>query len=160
MSTVLSPGLELLQRIGGIWSDEKALVLLTAIAGQESGLSSRLQVGGPARGWFQMEQGGGVRGVLQHPLSREAAAKVCQELCVPTDEATVYEAMAWSDNLSATFARLLVWTDPADLPEVGQQNDAWDYYQRLWRPGRPRIATWADRYSDAVSAVKAAGSQA
>ena len=40
-----------------------ARVLLLAIGLQESKFSHRLQIGGPARGYWQFEQGGGVRGV-------------------------------------------------------------------------------------------------
>lgn len=153
--TVLDPGLLLLNRVGGIWSDDRARVLLVAIAGQESGITERRQNLGPARGWFQFEKLGAVSGVLQHQLTAFPAAKVCSELCIPADPATVYEAIAWSDYLSVAFARLLLWIDPAELPDVGQQDACWSYYVRLWKPGRPRQATWADRYSAAIEAVKA-----
>lgn len=153
--TVLDPGLTLLHKVGGIWSDDRARVLLVAIAGQESGITSRRQLPGPARGWFQFEKGGGVSGVLQHPLTAGPAAKICAELDIPADATTVYEAIAWSDELSVAFARLLIWTDPAELPSVGSRDACWNYYVRLWRPGLPRPATWPDRYSVAVAAIKA-----
>jgi hypothetical protein len=155
VATVLDPGLLLLNRVGGIWSDDRARVLLVAIAGQESGITERRQNLGPARGWFQFEKLGAVSGVLQHQLTASPAAKVCSELCIPADPATVYEAIAWSDHLSVAFARLLVWIDPAALPDVGQQDIAYGYYTRCWRPGRPRPSTWPDRYSAAMEAVKA-----
>lgn len=152
-TTVLMPGLSLLDRVAGIRSGNDAAVLLLAIACQESGLTARRQVGGPARGWFQMEKAGGVRGVLNHPLSSGPASKICAELCIPTDAATVFEAVAWSDYLSVAFGRLLLWTDPANFPTVGQHDAAWNYYLRCWRPGIPRIGTWASIYSAAGSAI-------
>jgi hypothetical protein len=160
VTTVLDPGLLLLNRVGGIWSDDRARVLLVAIAGQESGIASRRQQPGPARGWFQFEKGGAVSGVLQHPLTAGAAARVCAELDIPADIPTVYEAIAWSDELSVAFARLLLWIDPAELPAVGVQDIAYKIYIRCWRPGAPRPASWPARYADAVAAVKANPMQA
>jgi hypothetical protein len=40
-----------------------------------------------------------------------------RELLVPFEPATVFEAMAWHDVLAAAMARLLLWTDPAELPD-------------------------------------------
>mgnify|MGYP001576466703 CR=1 FL=1 len=43
---------------------------MLAIALQESRCQHRAQIGGPAKGYWQFEQGGGVRGVLSHPSSK------------------------------------------------------------------------------------------
>jgi hypothetical protein len=153
--TVLDPGLLLLNRVGGIWSDDRARVELVGIAGQESGITSRRQTQGTARGWFQFEKLGAVSGVLQHPLTAGPAAKVCKELSIPADPATVYEAIAWNDYLSVAFARLLLWIDPAELPAIGQQDAAWSYYLRGWRPGRPRPSEWPNNYAAAIAAIRA-----
>jgi hypothetical protein len=152
--TVLDPGLSLLKRVSGIWSDDRARVLLVAIAGQESGMKSRRQSPGPARGWFQFEEAGGVAGVLKNPLTSAPAQNICAQLDIPPDVATVYEAIAWSDALSVAFARLLVWSDPAELPVVGERDRAWQYYIRNWRPGRARPESWSDRYAVAVETIK------
>src|SRR5690606_35371438 len=79
---IMDPALDLLPaRMGSI----EARVMLLSIALQESGLAHRWQVvdlarpqaKGPARGLLQFERGGGVRGVLTHPASRDYAADVC-----------------------------------------------------------------------------------
>ena len=71
----------------GKFDSREARVLLLAIAGQESNLAYRKQVGGPAMGLFQFEQGGGVRGVLTHPASRTYVRMVCQYRAVAPTEA-------------------------------------------------------------------------
>lgn len=151
----VDPACALVERLAGIKSDDRARVLLMAIAGQESAWAHRLQVGGPARSFWQFERGGGVAGVLSHPASAGAIKAVCGELLVPCDTATVYEAMAWHDVLAAAMARLLLWTDPRPLPELGHVQPAWDYYLRNWRPGRPHPQTWAGRYGTAWGLLKA-----
>ncbi|WVM93520.1 hypothetical protein ULG90_06320 [Halopseudomonas pachastrellae] len=45
----------------------EAEVQMLAIGLQESRFEHRHQIGGPAHSWWQMELGGGVRGVLTHP---------------------------------------------------------------------------------------------
>lgn len=150
---VLEPGLSFLASVTGMPSDDRERVLLLAIAGQESGLASRRQIGGPARSFWQFERGGGVRGVLNHPASAHRIVQLCAALEIPADEATVYEALAWSDHLAVAMARLLLWTDAAPLPAVGDEAAGWSYYARNWRPGKPRPDAWAARYQAAVAAV-------
>lgn len=150
---ILDPGLALLLRATGLASDDRARVLLLAIAGQESGWEARRQTPGPARGFWQFEQSGGVRGVLKHPASAPRIAKVCAVLSIPTDEATVYEAIAWSDHIAGAMARLLLWTDPAPLP-IADSDAGWRYYDANWRPGHPRPDDWAGNYQAALAAIK------
>lgn len=147
------PGLDLLTDLTGTPSDERARVLVMAIAGQESEWEHRRQIGGPARSYWQFEQWGAVNGVLSHPASSDRARKVCAALDIPSDVPTVYEAMAWNDRLAVTMARLLLWTDPAPLPGIGSQQAAWDYYLRTWRPGKPHPETWPERYATAMDVV-------
>lgn len=125
-----------------------ARVLLLAIGLQESGFTTRRQAGGPARGYWQFEQGGGVRGVLEHPASRVYARAVCGIRAVAPVTSDVYAALLNDDLLACAFARLLLWTDPAALPETADA--AWNYYVRNWRPGKPRPDAWAGHYSAAV----------
>ncbi|XFB08402.1 hypothetical protein AAGT13_00040, partial [Azotobacter salinestris] len=87
---------------------------------QESGLIHRRQIGGPARGWWQFEQGGGVAGVLRHPASAGYARGVCTARKVSPEPGIVWAELEHDDTLAAAFARLLLWTDPAPLPEVGE----------------------------------------
>ena len=111
--------------------------MLLAIGLQESRFVHRRQIGGPARGFWQFEQGGGVRGVLAHPASAALARQVCQVRGVPPTAPSVYSRLELDDVLAAAFARLLLWTDPARLPRTGDADAAWALYLRTWRPGKP-----------------------
>lgn len=46
---------------------------MLAIGLQESRLQHRRQNGGPARGFWQFEKGGGVKGILFHETAQERA---------------------------------------------------------------------------------------
>lgn len=140
----------------GVSSDDRARVMLLAIAGQESGLRYRAQVGGPARGLWQFERGGGVRGVLNHPATAKVAARACAELLVPATEMSVHPALEHNDDLACVFARLLLLSDAAALPGVDQPDAGWAYYLRNWRPGKPHPQTWAEKWRDALEAVASA----
>jgi hypothetical protein len=114
-----------------------AVAEVLAIGYQESdGYRSRLQYqGGPARGLWQNEKGGGVKGVMTHPASRDFAAMLCNiREVVPTVDA-VYTALAYDDVLAAGMARLLLWTDAAPLPTLGDAEGSFLTYIRVWRPG-------------------------
>jgi hypothetical protein len=165
LNEILEPSIaRLVPLLPGVNFDAKAKVMLMAIAGQESYWSERRQVGigqyhpqsVGARGWWQFEStwGGPVamNDVLQS-ASKQIGA-VCTALVIPTDERTVYEACAWNDVLSTALARLLLWLDPAPLPDLGQRDTAWDYYQRNWKPGAPHPEVWPNRYGTALALVK------
>jgi hypothetical protein len=135
-------------------NSEAARVMLYAIGLQESRFEHRRQIGGPARGFWQFEKGGGVKGVLTHPSSRKYATAVCEVRGVsPTAEAA-YPALERDDVLAAAFARLLLYTDPRALPKIGDVQGAWDYYIRNWRPGKPHPGSWPDLYAQAVRLAK------
>jgi hypothetical protein len=150
----VDPALALLFRLCSIKVDQRARVMLMSIAGQESNWKYRRQIGGPARSFWQFEKGGGVAGVLSHPASKNKIAMVCGELEIPCDVATVYEAMAWNDILAGCMARLLLFTDAAALPEVGEVEKSWQYYLRIWRPGMPHPEVWSARYAMARALVE------
>jgi hypothetical protein len=130
-------------------SDE-AEVMLLAIGLQESGLIHRHQIGGPAHGLLQFERGGGVRGVMNHPASKDHAARVCAERGVEPTVVAAFDAIEFDDVLAMAFARLLLWTDPKALPALGDEQGAWDLYLRVWRPGKPHRHTWAALYEQAM----------
>ena len=132
-------------------SSPAAKAMLLAIGLQESRFKHREQVKGPAKGYFQFEQGGGVRGVLSHPSSKAYAEEVCRARNVFPKEREVYLALAKDDILAAAFARLLLWTDPQPLPT--NADDAWKLYLRTWRPGKPHRHTWDAFYQQAQEAV-------
>ena len=120
----------------------EARVLMLAICGQEADFHHRWQVVdrarpgvmGPARGLWQFERGG-VRGVLTHERTKTQAAEVCRMRNVAPTVDAVYNALHLDDTLAAAFARLLLWSSPRALPAVGQEQAAFDFYLREWRPG-------------------------
>lgn len=139
--------------------DSKASRLMVlAIGLQESGLTARAQrvAGGgkgPARGLAQFELGG-VRGVLNHSASKELAAQVLGARRIPAASASVVWAELETDDvLALAFARLLLLTDPKPLPALGDEEGAWAYYLRTWRPGQPHRNRWTPNYAAALAFV-------
>lgn len=130
-----------------------ARVMLLAIGLQESRFVHRRQIAGPARGFWQFEKGGGVRGVLTHASTGEYAQAVCKARGVPATADAVYEALDKDDVLAAAFARLLLWSDPKAMPALGDADASWALYLRTWRPGKPHPQTWPDLYRQAVAEV-------
>ena len=160
LGRVIDDGLDFLTTIGGPLPTDTARRLLLCIALQESGpwLDARYQnspavTPGPARGWWQFEQGGGVAGVLQHAASQALARRACEDLYVVVEPAAVWRVIEGNDLLACTFARLLLWTDPPPLPTT--EDSAWDCYMRVWRPGKPHRDTWTPNWATATDTVKA-----
>lgn len=169
--TVLTPALKLLpERL----DTPGARIALLAISGQEADFHHRWQVFdrakpqamGAARGLWQFERGGGVRGVLTHPASRTLAAEVCRQLGVAPTVDAVYSALHANDWLACAFARLLLLTNPHALPAVGDEDAAFQLYLREWRPGAWTSGStaqretlrrkWAGYYKAALEARNAA----
>lgn len=123
--------------------DSKAArIILAAIGYQESdGYKTRIQYGnGPARSFWQFERGG-IKGVMLHKASARLAMEICEKRDVDFNSELIWKAMETDDVLGAAFARLLMYTDPKELPT--NQNDAWEMYaKRLWRPGKPHPKKW------------------
>lgn len=134
-------------------TSDKAICLMLAIGLQESRLEARRQVKGPARGLWQFERGGGVRGVLKHNATAKMAVEVCDIRGVQPTEEMVYARLEFDDVLAAAFARMLIYTDPKPLPEIGEFAISWDYYTRTWRPGKPHRNTWDELYASAMEAM-------
>jgi len=128
----------------------EANVLLLAIGLQESRFQHRRQIKGPARGFWQFEKLGGTMGVLTHRKTWHISTSLAAERLGDIRPRVVNEALAEDDILACVFARLLLWTDPAPLPKLGQTEKAWAYYFRNWRPGKPHRQTWDDLYEQAL----------
>lgn len=134
--------------------------MLLAIGLQESRLTYRRQLGGPARGLWQFERGtletrGGVEGVLTHPASSHYLIAICMACDLRPVSAAIHEQLEHDDILACVVARLLLWTDPAPLPATHDADGAWAYYLRGWRPGKPHPETWRQLHARARSAVEA-----
>lgn len=141
---------------------ENAERMLLAIGWQESRFLFRDQVDtgpavlGPATGFWQFERMGGVHGVMRHHATRGFAQDRVMMAGLPLEDRAIWAAFAEAkhDRLAAAFARLLLWTDPRPLPASEAQ--AWDYYLRNWRPGKPHAHTWPEawrRANDALAKV-------
>jgi hypothetical protein len=128
-----------------------ARVFLVAVALQESRIEHRVQIGGPAKGYWQFERSGGVVGVLQHRASAPHIEQVYRTLNYPGDSRRLHTAIEHNDVLAAAFARLLLWTLPQALPR--NEKAGWDQYISAWRPGKPHRSTWAALYAQAQEAV-------
>lgn len=136
----------------------KARLMLYSIGLQESKFEHRWQIVdandpakmGPARSFWQMERGGGVAGVLGHDATAAFARKVCTARQVEPEAGAVWTRMAIDDVLGAAFARLLLYTDPRPLPDIGAGEAAWQYYLRNWRPGKPHPEEWPANYANAA----------
>jgi hypothetical protein len=130
---------------------QAATAMLLAIALQESELEHRRQIGGPARGFWQFERGGGVRGVLTHHATRELMRTVLRRLHYADDmtPSEAHAAIEHNDILASCFARCLLLTDPRPLPFLSEVPIAWSIYNDTWRPGKPRPETWNENYAAA-----------
>lgn len=138
----------------------QARVMLYAIGLQESRFEFRRQMIkkggellplGPAKSFWQFERGGGCKGVVEHPASRYWMAQVCAARNVPFNATAIWNAIETDDVLAAAAARLLLFTDPKRLPDVGDVKGAWNLYARTWRPGKPHPETWAGFYAEAMT---------
>ena len=151
----------------------EAVVMLLAIGLQESLFKHRRQlVGsppkpvGPAKSFWQAEQGGGmVTGLLRYHDAkvRDVVHGLCAIRGVAPAAGDVWDAIEHDDVLAAGLARLLLFTDPAKLPGLGDEEGAWQLYLRTWRPGahsRGDAAAkaslrqkWAKNYAQALEAA-------
>lgn len=138
-----------------------ARAMLLAIGLQESALTHRYQVisgggKGPARGLWQFERGGGVKGVLTHPSSSKVAGIFASYHVATTELVAVHAALEHDDILACAFARLLLFTDPRALPQAMPENEqaAWEYYLRNWRPGKPHPDAWPSNWRAALETLK------
>ena len=101
---------------------------------------------GPAKSFWQAEEGGGmVQGVRVHPATRDQAALLYRLRGVQPNNRAIWNAIEHDDVLAAGLARLLLWSDPAPLPAVSDEEGAWALYLRTWRPGAWSRGTPAER---------------
>lgn len=134
----------------------EARVLLNAIGLQESRFTARKQAGGgPARGFWQFEQGtpatrGGITGVCLHRIAGPYARDLAQKLGHEFDPRRLWQGVETDDVLAAGMARLLLLTDARRLPAVSDAQGAWECYaERTWRPGKPHPETWPAFHQEA-----------
>lgn len=100
---------------------------------------------GPARGLWQFERGGGVKGVMNHKSTSDLARKACHTFGVAFVPEVVHLELEKNPRLAAVFARLLLWTDPSVVPRAGGHDSAFSMYLRVWRPGAYDRGTEAEK---------------
>ena len=135
---------------------DAATAMLLAIGLQESKFKYRKQVRGPARGFWQFEQGGGVAGVLRHPATSQPIRQALRSLCYDSmsDAPKVCHGLITdNDILAAVFARLLLWTVPGRLPNRNEPDYGWQCYIDGWRPGKPHRSAWNAYFASAWQRV-------
>jgi hypothetical protein len=152
---ILNPGLANLPMA---MDSPKARLMLLTIGLQESRFESRYQKlngggKGPARGFWQFEQGGGVKGVMTHHQTGAHAHRICDERSVPWERPSVWSRLETDDILALCFARLLLYSDPYPLPDLDDHETAWKLYVGTWRPGKPHRSTWDGYHAAARNAL-------
>jgi len=156
--TAINPALNLLP---AAMDSPAARVQMLAVGLQESSFTTRRQAGnGPARSLWQFEEGsqakgGGIWGVYQHDASRFWLKQLCDARNCPFVPGSIYARIETDDVLAAGLARLLIFTDAAPLPALGEVAAAWDLYaKRTWVPGKPRPVDWPSNYARALHFVR------
>lgn len=132
----------------------EASLLLYAIGWQESRFEHRTQLGGgPARGFWQFEMNGGVKGVLEHKATKTPIRDAMLALKYPPNmnETTCWHAIEHNDVLAFCFARLLLFASPLQIPH--EQEAGWRIYLANWRPGKPHPTTWSAAWKWATAHI-------
>lgn len=145
-------------------SSPEATCQSVAIALQESRILHRRQLIntddgpkplGPAMGFWQFEKMGGVVEVLTSPKTKQMALGVCEAREIKPTTTAVWWGLSRDDVLAAAFARLLLWIHRNPLPRLNcREDEAWDYYISMWRPGKPHRETWNQFLYTARAATK------
>lgn len=131
-----------------------ARMLLLAIGLQESSFTARRQMGGgPARGFWQNERGGGVKGVVTNKSTLAHCRNLTLARQVRFDIDAIYNALEHDDVLAAGVARLILFADPRPLPPMDDPALTWACYLRNWRPGKPRPDDWPKNHAAALAYI-------
>lgn len=76
-----------------------------------------------------------VHGVRTHPATTQHAAMLYRARGVQPTNRAIWDAIERDDVLAAGLARLLLWSEPGDLPAPEDEQGSWQLYLRAWRPG-------------------------
>ena len=159
-TTILVPGIAWCQTvIPEVPWQRNARVLGLAIAGQESGWEYRVQLDGGEGHSFWMFETIGVDGVLSDPLVGPMARSLARAAGVAVTAQDIWETIATprGDALAVGLMRLLLYSDPLPIPPPYAPISCYDYYDHLWRPGKPHEADWATNLAEANAAVPLTG---
>jgi hypothetical protein len=121
--------------LGAPYDSPEARLLLLAIALQESHLKHRKQQPvAHAKGFWQFEKGGGCAGFETDP-HQKVFRKAATALNFPFRSAETWTLIGeGADHLACVMARGLLWSHPKPLPTIGDEEAAFAYYLKQWRP--------------------------
>ena len=148
---IIPVGLSLLN---GTYGTQEARLMLLAIGQQESGFQHRKQVHGPAVGWWQFELSAATE-VLTQQSTKRLAIYCCNLLGYDPSGPSTLKAIEHNDLLATVFARLLLYRYPGQLPQIGEEERAWEQYIHQWRPGKPDRNRWTLSYRMARNEIGA-----
>lgn len=133
-------------------TSDKVTAQMLLTAKQESGLTTRYQVGsGIARGLWQMEKPTVNLIMLNKNSAQYLHMFADQKLKLSMYSSSIlYDLLDKNDFAACALARLLYWDDPSPLPEIGDMHGSWDYYIKVWRPGKPDFSRWQTAYPDVM----------
>jgi hypothetical protein len=115
------------------------LQLLTTALHEGDQCRARMQYGGgPGRSFFQFEGGTGqaLDLVMKNPKTKPIVELACTTASVEYRLEAIYWAVTGNDAFAIVMARLLLWLDPATLPEDDPEL-SYKIYLRQWNPGKP-----------------------
>lgn len=159
LSSIIEPAVIKVAPILGMMDSPRARGLLLKIAGVESAFTDRIQKPvGYAHGFWQCEKYGAVANVLGG-ITRPPFLKVCLACGVDPNVTAVFAAIVTNDALAYAVARLNLWPDPAPLPAIADEAGGWDYYKRIWRPGKPDRHRWAAVHAQVIGILRDPGSE-
>lgn len=134
------------------WDSIEARAMMLAMGLQESKFIYRVQVGGPAHGFWQFESGGGWKGILTHPSTKDIMISVLDSMGY-SGLISEYPRIEDNDILAYCAARCLLYTVPGKLPMIQQSKLGWEQYLWAWRPGKPHPETWDNNFKQAWNIV-------
>ena len=149
---ILTPALALLPPA---FDTLNARRMLLACGDQETGFLTTVQYGnGPARSYWQDEEGGSVKGVLAHPKAGPMLLALCDHFGMVHDRHAIWQALGDPalQVFAAAFNRLLLLCDAHPMPST--RADGLDcYLNRCWRPGKPHPEKWPGCWARASAAL-------
>jgi hypothetical protein len=131
----------------------EARILLLAIGLTESGFETRLQISGPARGFWQFELYGGCEEFYSSLKLRKFRDAALELGFVARPGATYGLIGNGADHLACLMARAILWLEPKPLPSIGDVDEAYRQYRARWRPGKPSKARFVRSYETAIEVV-------
>lgn len=128
--------------------------MILAAAVQESQLTYRHQIGGPAHGFAQDEPIGAAEALR---VDRMKGWHFLEAMGLPQTPVELHRALEFSEWAMVISARLKLWPLPERLPLDGEEQMAWEQYQQAWRPGKPHPHRWNHSWVTACQAVRDLG---